>query len=139
VGQLSRGQDHSESVVGWVAEAAGDQPALMCGSSRWRCLGVAFEPVEVALEAGDEPGMGGDFAVPAALDGVVVMLLSRLPLLARCAIDRPGQVGLAILQPLPRQRKWIRSRAASRMQIVARFESTGILTESGPLLATCLD
>jgi hypothetical protein len=33
---------------------------------------VVFEPVDVVLEAGDESGVAGDFAVPAALDGVVV-------------------------------------------------------------------
>jgi Domain of unknown function (DUF1876) len=50
------------------------------------------------------------------------MLLSRLPLLARCVIDRLGQVGLAILHPSPHQRKWARRRAASKMQIAAGFD-----------------
>ncbi len=35
-------------------------------------FGVSGEPVEVALEAGDDAGVPGDFGVPAAVDGIVV-------------------------------------------------------------------
>ena len=44
----------------------------MGGSSEGRGGGVVFEAVDVPLEAGDEAGMAGDFAVPAAVEGVVV-------------------------------------------------------------------
>jgi len=36
----------------------------------------AFQAVDVPLQARDEAGMPGDFAVPAAIDGVVVESLS---------------------------------------------------------------
>jgi hypothetical protein len=42
------------------------------GSSMCVWVGVSGEPIEVALDAGDDAGVSGDFGVPAALGGVVM-------------------------------------------------------------------
>ena len=42
------------------------------GSREFPGWGVASEPVDVVLQAGDEAGVSGDFAVPSAFDRIIV-------------------------------------------------------------------
>ncbi len=53
-----------------------------------------FEPVEVALQAGDDPGVAGDLPVPAAGFGVVTqrLLVGELGLQRREELDVGGVV-----------------------------------------------